>query len=215
MRSLSSRGLAVDFFPSRRPSNASGARRLASFVVPFLTEKARRHRPTQKARSRDRRNETTRTRTRTLTIFFCRSQTKRASRPAGGGDHSRQANSNVTNFVVGPAYSLFLFGTKKTERFFRIEKNVCVNNKNSTLQLPRPIYLVRRKSPSLRTSLLSCFRPQTAHAFLPQTFARRCQDFALKRRGPSRGGGGVSAVVVVHDKLQRLAFPIGHFTSRA
>ena len=66
---------------------------------------------------------------------FCRSQTQRASRPAGGGDHSRQANSNVTNFVVGPAYSLFLFGTKKTERFFRIEKNVCVNNKNSTLQL--------------------------------------------------------------------------------
>ena len=65
----------------------------------------------KKARSRDRRNETTRTRTRTLTIFFCRSQTKRASRPAGGGDHSRQANSNVTNF--GPAYSLFLFGSYK------------------------------------------------------------------------------------------------------
>ena len=74
----------------------------------------------KKARSRDRRNETTRTRTRTLTIFFCRSQTKRALRPAGGGDHSRQANSNVTNF--GPAYSLFLFGYKKTERFFSLDE---------------------------------------------------------------------------------------------
>ena len=103
----------------------------------------------KKARSRDRRNETTRTRTRTLTIFFCRSQTKRDSRPAGGGDHSRQANSNVTNF--GPAYSLFLFGYKKNGTLFLflldeeknkkkkenciIEKNVCVNNKNSILQL--------------------------------------------------------------------------------
>lgn len=91
----------------------------------------------KKARSRDRRNETTRTRTRTLTIFFCRSQTKRASRPAGGGDHSRQANSNVTNF--GPAYSLFLFGYKKNGALFLLDeeeqKNVCVNNKNSILQL--------------------------------------------------------------------------------
>lgn len=117
MRSLSSRGLAVDFFPSRRPSTrraSFGVFCCSLFIV--FNRKGTTTSSDKKARSRDRRNETTRTRTRTLTIFFCRSQTKRASRPAGGGDHSRQANSNVTNF--GPAYSLFLFGYKKNGALF-------------------------------------------------------------------------------------------------
>jgi len=46
---------------------------------------------------------------------------------------------------------------------------------------------------------------QTRQAFFPQPFARRREDLALE----------AFAVAFADDKLQLLAFPIGHFSTRA
>ena len=110
-----------------------------------------------------------------------------------------------------------LFGEnlEKKKRNKRCESDACVRSRIRIIIIGYYKSLIAFYSTPLLNDetlfivvfLLPSLFLQTRHARLPQAFARRGEDLALERLPV--------ASFFFDDKLQRLAFPVGHFTPRA